>query len=216
VRHDNPWRLVLWPAAATLAVTALRVTGELLNWTPALFSRSVGGGGALVGIVWLIPIFGAYFGHRLSSRTPEPPRLGKALGWNAAALVVLASFLAVGFAQPTASATQFLAIGLGSWAAIAVAWRGWPALVATLVRYGVLARIPVILVILLGILGHWRTHYDTPPPGLPEMGSLATWAAIGLIPQLTLWMAATVVLGLFVAAPVAAIVGMRARRLAEA
>ncbi len=54
---------------------------------------------------------------------------------------------------------------------------------------------PVALVILLGILGDWRTHYDTPPPGLPEMGVLARWVAIGLIPQLTLWMAVTVVLG---------------------
>jgi len=38
------------------------------------------------------------------------------------------------------------------------------------------------------------------------MGPFARWIAIGVIPQLTLWMAVTVVLGLLVAAPVAALV----------
>jgi hypothetical protein len=33
--------LVLWPAVVTLAVTLLRLTGELLDWTLALFNRSV-------------------------------------------------------------------------------------------------------------------------------------------------------------------------------
>ena len=59
------------------------------------------------------------------------------------------------------------------------------------------------IVVLLGILGDWKTHYDTPPPGLPEMGTLARWVAIGVIPQLTLWVAVTVVLGLLVAVPAA-------------
>ena len=54
-------RLVLVPAILTLAVTLLRVAGELLQWSPKLFNRDAGGGGALVGIVLLIPIFGMYF-----------------------------------------------------------------------------------------------------------------------------------------------------------
>jgi hypothetical protein len=205
MRHSNPWKWVLWPAAVTLVVTVLRLTGELLDWTPALFNRSVGGGDALVGIIWLAPVFGAYFGYRLTSQAPAPGTLGRVLGWDLTALAVLASFLALGFSRPTASASQFLAIGVGSWAATAVAWRGWPLLVATLLRYGLLARLPVIIVILLGILGDWKTHYDTPPPGLPEMGTFARWVAIGVIPQLTLWMAVTVVLGLLVAVPAAAL-----------
>jgi hypothetical protein len=132
-----------------------------------------------------------------------------ALGWDLAALTVLASFLALGFSRPTASASQFLAIGAGSWAAIAVAWRGWPPLVATLLRYGFLARVPVTVVILLGILGDWKTHYDSPPPGLPAMGAVARWVAIGVIPQFTLWMAVTVVLGVMAAAPAAALTRTR-------
>ena len=39
------YRLVLVPAAITLAVTVLRVTGELLRWSPSLFNREAGGGG---------------------------------------------------------------------------------------------------------------------------------------------------------------------------
>jgi len=205
MRQASPWKLVLWPAVVTLAVTVLRLTGELLNWTPALFNRSVGGGGAVVGIIWLIPVFGAYFGYRLASQAQAPETLGRALGWDLAALAVLASFLALGFSRSTASASQFLAIGVGSWAAIAVAWRGWPALVTTLLRYGFLARLPVAIVILLGVLGDWKTHYDTPPPGLPEMGAVARWIAIGVVPQFTLWMAVTVVLGLLIAVAVAAL-----------
>lgn len=42
MRHDITWKLVLWPAAVTLVITVLRVTGELLDWTPALFNRALG------------------------------------------------------------------------------------------------------------------------------------------------------------------------------
>lgn len=213
MRHDM-WRLVLWPAAVTFGITALRVFGELLNWAPALFSRAVGGGAAPIGIFWVIPVFGSYFGYRLAV-DGVPPSLGRAIAWDFAALVVLASFLGVGFSLPTASALQFLAIGAGSWAAIAVAWRGWPELVSMLLRYGFLARVPVVIVVLLGILGDWKSHYDSPPPGLPEMGAFARWVSIGVIPQLTLWMAVTVVLGVLVAAPVASFVRTGVRRPAE-
>src|SRR5574340_716424 len=58
----SPWRLVAIPAAIPLAVTLLRLTGELLHWSRTLFNPSAGGGGALVGIAWLAPLFGLYFG----------------------------------------------------------------------------------------------------------------------------------------------------------
>ena len=41
-------RLILVPAGITLAVTLLRLIGELQEWSSALFNRSVGGGGAIV------------------------------------------------------------------------------------------------------------------------------------------------------------------------
>src|SRR5881409_1708216 len=47
---DSLVRLVRVPALITLGVTLLRLIGELQGWSPALFSRQAGGGGALVGI----------------------------------------------------------------------------------------------------------------------------------------------------------------------
>ena len=54
-------RLILVAAVITLAVTLLRLVGELQQWSSALFNREPGGGGAIVGIVWLVPVFGIYF-----------------------------------------------------------------------------------------------------------------------------------------------------------
>ena len=53
-------KLILVPALITLAVTLLRLTGELMHWSKALFNPAAGGGGALVGIAWLVPVFGIY------------------------------------------------------------------------------------------------------------------------------------------------------------
>jgi hypothetical protein len=208
-QEATSWRLVLWPAGITLVVTVLRLTGELAQWTPVLFNRAVGGGAALIGIIWLVPIFGYYFGRRLAALELRPLSLGRALAADVLALAVLAAFLGVGFSLPVASPLQFLAIGAGSWIAILIASRGWSALVSALVRYGLLARIPVALVVLLGILGDWKTHYDKPPPGLPVMGTLGRWIATGLIPQLTLWMAVTVVVGSLFGALALAVAGGR-------
>ena len=71
-------RLILVPAVVTLVVTLLRLVGELQNWSPALFSRAPGGGGSLVGISWLVPIFGAWFGWVLA-RSGERPGASAAL-----------------------------------------------------------------------------------------------------------------------------------------
>jgi len=49
-------KLILVPAVITLAVTLLRLTGELMHWSKALFNPAAGGGGAIVGIAWLVPV----------------------------------------------------------------------------------------------------------------------------------------------------------------
>jgi hypothetical protein len=46
------------------------------------------------------------------------------------------------------------------------------------------------------IMGSWGTHYDAPPPNLPEMGWFVKWLFIGLLPQLTVWIAFTGVIGM--------------------
>ena len=66
-----------------------------------------------------------------------------------------------------------------------------------MIAYGLAARIPVAIVMLMAIMGNWGTHYDVLPPNFPEIeiGSFATWVVIGLVPQLTIWMAFTVIVG---------------------
>ena len=66
-------RLVLWPALLTLAVTLLRLVGELRGWSPEYFSRLPGGGLSPLGITWLAPLVGLYLGWRLQrARVPAP------------------------------------------------------------------------------------------------------------------------------------------------
>ena len=57
--------LILIPAVITLAVTILRLVGELRHWPRALFNPDAGGPGALVGISWLPLVFGIYFALKL-------------------------------------------------------------------------------------------------------------------------------------------------------
>src|SRR5262249_54704942 len=87
-------QMIVVPALISLAITLLRLVGELQHWSPALFSAQPGGGGALVGISWLIPVFGIYFALKLAARGEGPASIGKALGL---ALGAVAALAAVGF-----------------------------------------------------------------------------------------------------------------------
>ena len=60
--------LVLWPALITLAVTLVRLAGGRRAGPDRFFSRAAGGDGAVVGIVWLVPVLGVYFGVRLCAQ----------------------------------------------------------------------------------------------------------------------------------------------------
>ena len=190
-------QLVLVPALVTLAVTLLRLTGELRHWSPALFNREAGGGGALVGIVWLVPVFGIYFALKLAGAGERPAGAGKTAGWAALGLalntaLVVASFLLF----PKSPVAQLAVFTVGSWVAILIARRGWPALWRALLVYGFAARIPVLAIMFLSIFGDWDTHYTKPRPDFPPMGhwGLFFWTAV--LPQMAIWIYVTVVLGL--------------------
>jgi hypothetical protein len=62
---------------------------------------------------------------------------------------------------------------------------------------------------LVAMLGNWGTHYDVPPPNFPEMGTLAKWFAIGVVPQLSIWIWYTVVVGMIFGILAAAVAGRR-------
>jgi hypothetical protein len=196
----STYRLVLVPGIVTAAVTLLRLVGELNHWSRTFFNPDAGGGLALVGIAWLVPIFGIYFAMKLhgSGQTGS--------GWRTVgyAALAIAAFAVTSFAvpailgldpnQPTIAALLILVVA--SLLALAIAYYGAGALGRVLFAYGLAARIPVILVMLLAILGNWGTHYDVLPPGVvSEMSPWAKWFLIGVVPQLTLWMGFTVAVG---------------------
>jgi len=188
-------RLILIPSIITLVVTLIRVVGELRHWSPALFNPSAGGGGALVGITWLVPIFGIYFALKLSGAGEGPVGIGKAIG-----LAVLGLALLVGGSILTIAPQIHLPgkqpIGLLLIvAAAALQFRTWPALSKALLAYGYAARIPVAIVMFFAIRGNWGTHYDALPPGFSDMSFWPKYVQIGLIPQLVFWVAFTMIVG---------------------
>ena len=202
--------LVLVPGLVTLGVTLLRLTGERLGWSRALFNPEPGGGGAPVGIVWLIFIFGFWFGYKLTVLGHPPSRAGKALGFAFAAIAVMAAVI-VGFnALKLSFGLSLVLIGIASVAGIAIAWRGWPELAKTLLIYGFVARLPVAAVALVAMLGDWKTHYDAAPPELPPMGVWPRFFLTGLLPQMTIWIYMTVVVGIIFGVIAYAVAGKRA------
>jgi hypothetical protein len=188
-------RLIVVPAVITLGVTLLRLVGELQHWSPKFFSREAGGGLAIIGIVWLVPIFGIYFAIRLNQTGHGPASRGRAIGFALAALVLgfVLSFVIFKLSLPIVATIVVadLAMLLSLW----VAYRGWPELGKVEVIYGLAARIPVVIVMFVAMAVNWGTHFELGPPGFPEMNFVAKWFLIGLMPQLTLWIAFTVTVG---------------------
>jgi len=192
-------RLVLVPALVTLAVTLVRLFGELRGLSPAWFSRLPGGGLAIVGITWLVPVVGLHFGCRLHALGERPPDPGRALGLPLAALAlapVLAWLASRLHLDPTPTAR------IGVWAvvsipAVALVFAAWPALGRVLLAYALAARVPVAALMLVAMYRLWGTHYDAPVPGFPSLPPLRRWLWTGLLPQATIWVAITVGVGAF-------------------
>jgi hypothetical protein len=217
-------KLILVPAVITLAVTLLRLVGELLRWSPALFNRGDRPfSPSLVGIAWLVPAFGAWFGWKLTRAGSGPGSLGRAFGLALAAVAVLplAGFLAptAGIVpehmwRPNVSLTESFTIlsvfVVVFFVGIALAILAWPALGRTLLAYGLAARIPIASLMLVAMLGNWGTHYDARPSY--QMSALGWWFAIGLVPQLSFWMWYTIAFG----APFGIVAAAIARRRATA
>ena len=201
-------QLILWPAVITLGITLLRLVGELQGWSKALFNPAAGGGGALVGISWLPIVFGPYFAWKLAKDGKGPQS-----AWKVAGMALVAVLIAVAWF----SGYQKLGLGIGgfigAWfVSLALAflpWRAWPELARTLFSYALAARIPVAIVMLMAIFGNWGTHYDVlppnPPPLLVSAGPLARWFWIGLLPQMTAWIANTVLVGTLLGAVLVAL-----------
>jgi hypothetical protein len=160
--------------------------------------------------VWLVPIFGVFFARKLVAAGMGPAGAGRALGMALLGLVLVpaAIFAAQALKLPFLGVLPLL--GIASLLAAFVAYRGWPALGRVLLAYGLAARIPVAVLMLVAMMANWGTHYELGPPELPPMGLFTKWVAIGLVPQLTFWIGFTMVVGAIFGS-VAAMIGGRAR-----
>ena len=190
-------RLIFGPAVITLAVTLLRLLGELQQWPSLFFSRSAGGGAAIVGISWLPIIFGPYFAVKLARESREPVRPGKAFAFAGLGVIIFlgGGFLMLGSGGSTGRALGGLVVMV---VGAALQFVPWKALAKTLTAYAYAARIPVLIVMFFAIRGQWGTHYDAPPPEAVPSGFWPKFLYIAVIPQLVMWIAYTIVLGALV------------------
>jgi hypothetical protein len=192
-------RLIAVPTLITLAVTILRLVGELKHWPRPWFSPMAGGGGAVVGISWLPIFFGPYFALKLAGAGEAAASMGKAIGFALGSLPVFVAgaFL---FASTFNHASILTVVGLLLMLGSAfVPGIGWRALGKTLVAYAFAARIPVLIVMYFAMAGNggagWGTHYDAVPPALASLPVLRKFFFLGVLPQMTLWIGFTAVVG---------------------
>jgi hypothetical protein len=201
-------RLILVPVVITLAVTLLRLLGELQHWSSMFFNRSAGGGGALVGISWLPIIFGPYFAVKLARSSDAPVRYGKAFGFAVLGVLVFITgmyLMSLGFAGGAKPGRMLAGLAVMAVAA-ALQFIPWGALAKTLTAYAYAARIPVAIVMYYAIRGNWGTHYDAlPPEGAIPTAFWLKYIYIALIPQLVMWIAYTIILGALVGTAYAAL-----------
>lgn len=168
-RAQSSARLLLVPALITLALTQLRLTGDLLGIS----------GFAPFQIGWLVPIFGAYFAWQLAKRAADSaPESAKLLKSSLLPLALFAAGLVL--LRPTSGGMAAVSL-----VGIILIRRAWPSLGSLLLGYALAARLPVVVTMLGATLNGWHTVYDVSPYNV----------LAGLLPQLTVWIGFTVIVG---------------------
>ena len=216
--ETNISKLIFVPAVITLAITVLRLIGELQHWSTSLFNPAAGGGGAIIGISWLPPILGIYFARKLLNAGEAPVSAGRVILNAIFGIVLMAVGGFVGFA-PNLQFPGKIFVGLLLLvAAAAVQFFSWVKLFKVLLSYAFAARIPVAILMFFAIKGAWGTHYDVVPPGFPpEVDWFSKYIQIGFIPQIFLWIPFTIITGALTAGITAAIMQRgKATKTAEA
>ena len=205
--------LILIPALISLAVTILRLAGELGHWSEEWFTTDTQGvipkGLAwVVGITWLAVPFGIYFAVKLARDGRGPSGSIRSIGYGVLGVIVAAASL---FFLIPALELELRPRLVLVWSAMAVAALiqlvAWPALFKTLLAYGLAARIPVVVVMFLAMRGDWGTHYDY--VGMPpqfQMSLLPRFFWLGFFPQLIFWVGFTILAGSLSGSMVAAMI----------
>lgn len=185
-------RFLLVSILFTLAVTVLRLVGELRGWPSPWFDKTSG----LIGITWVLPpAFGFCFAWKLWHEGQRITRVGRAF-----LLGVLGFVL-----NQLVEATVFQFAGISIYSMLLILWTvavistylqylAWPALCKTLVTYGLGARIPVVVIMFFALRGHWGTHYDR-PSGPFRWSFWPTFLWFGFFEELIYWVSFTVTFG---------------------
>jgi len=196
-------RLIFIPAIITLAMTILRLTGELRHWPSAWFSSETGGiipSGVtwIFGITWLAAIFGAYFAVKLIDAGKKPQSFVRACVFAVLGIIIFVAyrpmvvFLCGAF---HVSFPEYLIFIWSIWALAGVLqYFGWPELFRVLMAYAYAARIPVAIIMLFAMLGNWETHYDYVGIEIPLKG-ISRYLWLAFFPQLVGWIGFTITLG---------------------
>ena|SRR5215510_9330246 len=187
-------RLIAVPALIAVAVTALRAFGEVHHWPEPIVNSAVCGK-AILGVVWLVPIFGVYFALRLFRASSQPKFLMRAVILAIASLLLKlgGTFVmerpGLGYITRVSLNLAVTALALGLQAV------AWPDLFKALLMYGYASRVPIAVVEFLAMRGHWGTHYDALDPGFPQIGFWPTYIRVSLIPNIFFMEAYTVIVG---------------------
>lgn len=179
-------------AAITFVVALLRLAGELFGWDSSLFGTAAGGGAALVGIGWLVPVFGWVFGRRLAHAGPRPP----ALAWRRLGAGIATLFLGFTLAKAAIGPTPLgMVVGaVGAVLAGVLAFASWPALGRWLLAYALLARLPIVAITAVAITNDWGTHYEKLADGAAPLAPLPRFCVL-VLAQAVFWLPITLLGG---------------------
>ena len=206
VKVPSTARLIAVPALISIAVTALRLVGELLHWPKPLVHGDVCGK-AILGVVWLVPIFGTYFAVKLFHAGDVPQRFARpvVLAISALALKLTGTFVmeSHGMTYAPRLSMNLIVTLIG----LVLSAMAWPTLSKALLVYGYLSRIPVAIVQYLAMRGRWGTHYDALDPGFPSIGFWPTFLRVSFVPNIFFLEAYTVIVGVLVGIAAVAVLG---------
>jgi hypothetical protein len=210
-------RLVMVSGLIALAVTLLRLIGELRHWSPRWFDNegagiTPSGVSWVIGISWLAAPFGVYFAMRLIAAGRGPASAARAILYAAGGLVVL--YVGQRLIAPRLAGDDLRPRLLLIWAfsvvPAALMIRAWPALWRVLLAYGLASRIPVAVIMFLAMRGTWGTHYDYGGQvPVAEFWFYYVWLAF--VPQLVFWVGYTILVGMLTGAITAAVYRRRPR-----
>lgn len=163
-------------AILSLLVNGLRLYGELCEWDVGflgknLFSTEAGGGGSALGITWLVPVFGFWFGRRLARGGHAPANsTGKTVLWHVLGLALAGGLMGAilgGKLIEDWETAGYVTFGGGVLFGL-FALKAWPRAYLVNLLYGLLARAPVVLIQFVAIKKGWNTHFSKAHPSIPN------------------------------------------------